>query len=83
MGGVGAVVLGAGLGLLFSNLLMPYTVPLLVIGLLAHAWGMFDKHRLEGASADARPRWAVAVYWACWAALLALAVYVGFNYSRL
>jgi hypothetical protein len=44
---------------------------------------MFDKHRLEGASADARPGWAVAVYWARRAALPALAVYVGFNYSRL
>ena len=47
LSGVGAVVLGAGLGLLFSNLLKPFTVPLLIVGLLTHAWGMFDKHRLE------------------------------------
>ena len=83
MSGVGAVALGAGLGLLFSNLLKPYTVPLLLVGLLAHAWGMFDKHRLEGAAASARPWWAEAAYWACWVALLALAAYVAFSYSRL
>lgn len=83
MSGVGALVLGAGLGLMFSDLLKPYAVPLLLAGLLAHAWGMFEKHRLESASAAARPRWAVAVYWACWAALLALVVYVGFNDARL
>jgi hypothetical protein len=82
LSGVGAVVLGAGLGLLFSNLLKPYTVPLLLVGLLTHAWGMFDKHRLEGASAAARPWWSGPVYWVCWVALLALIAYVAFGYLR-
>ena len=55
--GVGAVVLGMGLGLLFAGFLARYTLPLLLIGLLMHAWGMFDKHRLEKASAGARRWW--------------------------
>ena len=80
LGGVGALVLGAGLGLLFSSFLKPYAVPLLVVGLLAHAWGMFDKHRLEAASPGARPRWAESLYWVCWAALLLLVVYLAASY---
>ena len=80
LGGVGALVLGAGLGLLLSSFLQPYAVPLLVVGLLAHAWGMFDKHRLEAASPGARPRWAESLYWVCWAALLLLAVYLAASY---
>jgi F0F1-type ATP synthase assembly protein I len=37
MSGIGAVVLGMGLGLLFSRFLSPYTTPLILIGLLTHA----------------------------------------------
>ena len=81
LGGVGALVLGAGLGLLLSSFLKPYAVPLLVVGLLAHAWGMYDKHRLEAAAPGARPRWAELLYRACWAALLILAVYLVAKYT--
>lgn len=80
LGGVGALALGAGLGLLLSSFLKPYTVPLLAVGLLAHAWGMFDKHRLEAAAPGARPRWAESLYWVCWAALLLLLVYLAASY---
>lgn len=76
LSGIGAVVLGMGLGLFFSKFLRAYTVLLLIIGLLVHAWGMFDKHRLENASTSARLWWAEALYWICWAALLALVAYI-------
>jgi hypothetical protein len=76
---VGAVVLGMGLGLLFSGFLMAYATPLLLIGLLAHAWGMFDKHRLETASAGARIWWTEVLYWSCWAALFALFAYIAMS----
>ena len=76
LAGVGAVVLGMGLGLLFRESLGPFAVPILVVGGVAHAWGMLVKHRLERQKPDGRVWWAEASYWACWAALFALAIYV-------
>jgi hypothetical protein len=82
LSGVGAVVLGMGLGLFFSRFLLPYATPLLLVGLLTHAWGMFDKHRLESASAGVRLWWAEILYWLCWGALLALTVYITVSHLR-
>ena len=44
---VGAGVLGAGIALLLAKALAPYAVAILLIGLGAHAYGMFEKHQLE------------------------------------
>lgn len=82
LGGVGALVLGMGLGLLFSGFLKPYTVPFLLVGLLMHAWGMFDKHRIEAVPSNVRPRWAELLYRVCWMALLVLVAYPAVSYSR-
>lgn len=79
---VGALILGIGLGLLFSSFLNPYAIPVLLVGLLMHAWGMFDKHRLETASSGVRLWWAELLYWVCWIALFVLAIYVGVSYFR-
>jgi hypothetical protein len=80
LGGVGALILGMGLGLLFARFLTPYTTPLLLTGLLMHAWGMYDKHRLESEGAGAR-QWRVELlYWVCWVALLVLCVYIAVDY---
>ena len=76
---VGAGVLGGGLALVFARALGPYAVPLLVAGLVAHAVGMFAKHRLERRGAAQRLRWAEALYWLCWAALAALAVVIAYR----
>ena len=81
LSGIGAVVLGMGLGLFFSRFLTPYAAPLLIIGFMTHAWGMFDKHRLENASAAVRVWWAEALYWVCWIALFALAAYIAVAHS--
>jgi hypothetical protein len=54
--GVGALVLGIGIGSLFPE----------------YAFGMWDKHRLESSMVTANPPWVVAVYWICWALLAAL-----------
>ena len=71
--GVGALVLGTGLGALFAQYLAPAAIPVLAAGLLLHAWGMYDKRRLERGSEAASVRYATALYWLCWA-LLALVV---------
>jgi len=65
--GLGAGILGAGLGALAGSYLGPYAVPLLAIGAALHAWGMLERHRLDGAAP--RVWWAEALYWLCWALL--------------
>ena len=41
-----------------------------------HAWGMFDKHRLDAGMGERRVWWAFLLYWGCWLALVALIVYI-------
>ena len=72
----GAGILGAGIALLLARWVQPFAVPLLFLGLVMHAWGMYDKHRLEAASDSARIWWVEALYWGCWIALVALGIYV-------
>ena len=72
----GAGILGAGIALLLAELLKSYAVPILVLGLVMHAWGMYDKHRLETSGGTARLWWVEALYWGCWVALGVLIVYV-------
>lgn len=74
--GVGALVLGTGLGALFARYLAPAALAVLVVGLLLHAWGMYDKHRLERGTGTASVRYATALYWICWGLLGLLAAYL-------
>lgn len=73
---LGAGALGAGLALLFDEALAPYKLAILVAGLLAHAIGMFRKHRLETRSGIARSRWVEALYWLCWVVLAGLLFFI-------
>ena len=77
--GIGALVLGSGLGGIFARYLAPAAVAVLATGLLLHAWGMYDKHRLERGSEAASVRYAAALYWVCWGLL---AVVVGYLVLR-
>jgi hypothetical protein len=72
---LGAGFLGAGLALLWRERLGSFAVPILVSGLVAHALGMYLKHRWER-SAMPLPRWVVTLYWACWAMLAGLVIYI-------
>jgi hypothetical protein len=73
---VGAGVLGAGLALLFAEVLKVYAVAILLVGLLAHTWGMFQKHQLERQVQSDSVWWVEALYWFCWLALAALLLFV-------
>lgn len=74
---VGAGVLGGGLALLVPQVLAPYVIPILLIGLLGHAFGMFQKHQLEQQDTGVRIWWMEALYWLCWVILvLMLAIMV-------
>lgn len=82
LSGIGALLLGTGLGVLFSNFLKPYALPVLFVGLAMHALGMFIKHRFERAETDARLWWAEILYWVCWVASLGVVAYVAFDYLK-
>lgn len=72
---LGAGVLGLGAGVLIANPLRGLGLPLLVVGLALHAWGMTDKHRIEASDQTARIWWSTALYWICWLGLAAVAAY--------
>ena len=77
--GVGALVLGVGLGALFPALLGHSAGLVTVVGLCLHAFGMWDKHRLEGGLEGPTPRWVLSLYWLCWMLLAAVAILLLFG----
>ena len=68
--GVGAGILGVGVGVLAAQYLSPYAVPLVVVGIAMHVWGMLERHSLD--TAAPRVWWAEALYWLCWGILLVI-----------
>ena len=74
--GVGALVLGIGLGALFVTWVADLAIVITVTGLALHAFGMWDKHRLEGVSDSVTPAWVTAAYWVCWVLLVLLVAYL-------
>ena len=73
--GLGAGVLGLGIGILAADYLRGLGLPLLLSGLLLHGWGMADKQKLERTAGADRPWWSTLAYWMCWLFLVALAIY--------
>lgn len=71
---VGAGVLGGGLAPLLPQSVASYAIPILLAGLLGHAFGMAQKHQLEQQGAVVRVWWMEALYWFCWLILGALAL---------
>lgn len=74
--GVGALVVGVGLGGLFATWVTPSARFITAVGALVHALGMWDKHRLEARTVGGGGIWVVALYWVCWLLLAAVAVYL-------
>jgi hypothetical protein len=64
--GVGALVLGLGLGGLFPRWFGPSATLITVVGLSVHAFGMWDKHSLDKSGPAKNPSWVAALYWLCW-----------------
>ena len=73
LGATGVFLLGTGVGAWFSARLASYVVPLLILGGLCHAVGMYWNHRLKAAQGIAQPGWYRALYWLCWLILTVLA----------
>ena len=79
--GIGALVLGVGLGALAGERLQGLGVLLLIAGMAAHAWGMVDKHRLERRAGAPEAWWEPLAYWSCWGLLGLLALGVGGRFA--
>jgi hypothetical protein len=76
---IGAGLLGGGIALLMAAVLGRYAVPLLLLGLIIHAGGMFQKHRLEQGGDSDRILWVESLYWLCWIILGILLLSVVFR----
>lgn len=74
--GIGALVLGVGLGALFPAWFGPTAGLITGVGGCLHAFGMWDKHRLEARSTATSASWIVALYWICWGVLAVVLVLV-------
>lgn len=59
---------------MFAELLKPFAVPAVPVGIIAHGWAMFRKHRLQLVKGP-QPAWETAAYWGCWALLAGLVAY--------
>ena len=77
--GVGALVLGVGLGALFPHWFGPTAGLIAFAGLSLHAFGMWDKHRLEAVGQAGNSQWVVALYWVCWLRLAVVLVMLHFS----
>jgi len=70
--GLGAVILGLGLGALLYPAIAQLDLVLVALGVLMHGWGMLDKHRLETRVESAAWWWSAPLYRICWASLIAV-----------
>lgn len=74
--GVGAGVLGLGLGVLLPPYVRLYAVPHPHRGRAAPRLGHVGKHRLERDVEPVRMWWNALLYWTCWGALIGRALHV-------
>jgi len=72
MSGVGALVLGVGIGSYFPLSGRSAAMVLILLGAVIHSVGMWEVHRLEKSAL--LPRWTAGVYVVCWLLLAAGAV---------
>jgi hypothetical protein len=74
--GVGAVVLGIGLGALIGAPLRGFIAWLVILGVLLQGWGILERRRWVLSATRKPPAWWRAIYAACWLGLAAIAVFV-------
>ena len=72
--GIGALVLGVGLGALFPQWFSASAGLIVFAGVFTHAFGMWDKHRLEAQAHVETGPLVVALYWVCWLLLAGVSI---------
>ena len=68
----GATIAGVAVGAWLAEILRTKIPIILLIGILLHGWGMYDRRRLEISASGLQPRWVTGLYWFCWIVLAAL-----------
>ena len=74
--GIGALVLGVGLGALFPQWFAPGAGLIAFAGVVTHALGLWDRHRLEAQKHTESGVLVLALYWVCWLLLAGVLVFV-------
>ena len=74
--GVGALVAGIGIGSLLASSIERAGLPTTIIGAVLHAFGMWDKHRIERRTEADTGRLVGALYWVCWMMLGGVFLYL-------
>lgn len=77
--GIGALVLGIGIGAFCAEKLASYSILIMIFGGLSHAWGMYDKKRFEKHLKQTNVWWETGLYWLCWILLSVLFLYLLFK----
>ena len=72
--GIGALVLGIGLGALLPHWFNGSAGLAVFAGIAAHGFGMWDKHRLEAREHLETGPGVVALYWTCWLLLAGVVI---------
>lgn len=71
----GALIVGIGIGIYLAGPLGGLALWFVIVGIVLHGWGMFDRHRELVAATATPPLWWRALYALCWVGLAALFVY--------
>ena len=74
--GVGALVLGIGLGALSATWIGSAAGFVTLAGIAVHAFGMWDKHRIEKRTEADADRLVLTLYWVCWLMLGGVLLYL-------
>ena len=74
--GVGALVLGVGLGALFPHWFSQTAGVIVFAGVVTHTFGMWDKHRLDAQAHIETGPWVIALYWVCWLLLAGVVIFL-------
>lgn len=82
LGSLGAGVLGAGLALLFADVLRGFGIPALLVGMAIHGWSMYAKGSADRATGTVKPRRSVVMEWICWVLMAGLLAYVAWALNR-
>jgi hypothetical protein len=78
--GIGALILGIGIGSYFARIFSTASALILVAGAITHGIGMFDKHRLETTGTVESSKLISGLYWLCWALLAILAAVIALGW---
>ncbi len=71
---MGIGIFALGVGAILAPYISRFSVLFIIVGLLAHSWGMYKMHKTQGKTQKALGM--QIAYWICWVALIAVLTYM-------